>query len=795
MKISVRVMLVAVLAVAAATAWTAFAATPAQSDKGALVRVNTVWNWPGSWACTGSERPNWDNMAKAWYDDLTNTSAPPTGHGSAAWWKDGFFSNGYNVDSVFVDQDLQNWGQDHIDDKSDEADALMIATHGGNGTEGRWSASMLADEFGDDGTFNNCSSWQGHMEFGDSDLEFLHLSSCTSMDYEDWYPNWSSSFAGVHQIDGFAGIMYIKSSYIDEYKDFADDGYDMGIALAWVENLYKYRDGPGDMQCPVALGVGIGADGQSNCWTRLVYERYNNVYSDPVSPTWYGVAWVEGCAPDGGTVLPSASGASSAESKPVEQAAAAASGSGSDELPPLSRTAMGLRDYAALAEAHLPTWSPSILNVPSGPDWLPAVDVADVARSAHDTMPFERVWTDPLRVEARDAADTKVIKIDRSRSRVRYINRARHFDFATDPRTAFPQTATLALVLGAIDELGVPAGERLPARIDTLAGQDYDTSSPLPEPFSRLELERWVTVDRAVNGLRVEESMVRGAVSNDGTLARLLVRWPRFRLATGLVLRPRAAVVDEIATRINKSEFGAAIELAIHLAYVPEGDHYIPAAVVSFDDPYSGEVVYVPLVERAPDADYDGVTDSADNCPEDRNADQLDLDGDGVGDACDNCPAQPNPGQADGAPIDPQNPSSTGLPNGIGDACEDFEQVCLLADASCEVLTESACAAEPGATPAHEAADPLMFRSRVDLWWSEVPGAQYSLHRGTFDGGEWEYNHGCLETMLDDPHTVDLTVPGPGKGLYYLVAVETACGGGELGAQSSGVPIPPSICP
>lgn len=72
-----------------------------------------------------------------------------------------------------------------------------------------------------------------------------------------------------------------------------------------------------------------------------------------------------------------------------------------------------------------------------------------------------------------------------------------------------------------------------------------------------------------------------------------------------------------------------------------------------------------------PDADGDGVTDSADNCPATANSDQANNDGDGLGDACDpdddndgvpdtadNCDFTPNPGQAD---FDQ---------DGIGDACD-----------------------------------------------------------------------------------------------------------------------------
>jgi hypothetical protein len=58
------------------------------------------------------------------------------------------------------------------------------------------------------------------------------------------------------------------------------------------------------------------------------------------------------------------------------------------------------------------------------------------------------------------------------------------------------------------------------------------------------------------------------------------------------------------------------------------------------------------------DADFDGLADTADNCPGADNPDQADGDGDGLGDACDNCPADSNPGQEDTDR------------DGTGDACD-----------------------------------------------------------------------------------------------------------------------------
>jgi hypothetical protein len=76
---------------------------------------------------------------------------------------------------------------------------------------------------------------------------------------------------------------------------------------------------------------------------------------------------------------------------------------------------------------------------------------------------------------------------------------------------------------------------------------------------------------------------------------------------------------------------------------------------------------------RAADADKDGASDGADNCPLLANADQSDADHDGVGDACDNCPVLANPDQRDldrdlaGDACDPDR-DGDGVTNAV-DAC------------------------------------------------------------------------------------------------------------------------------
>ena len=306
------------------------------------------------------------------------------------------------------------------------------------------------------------------------------------------------------------------------------------------------------------------------------------------------------------------------------------------------------------------------------------------------------------KTEARDLADTTVIKVDLDRGRVRYINRTRMFDWDNDPHTGWDPAAAQTMVMSATTQLGIPSSEIDVTggccRVDTVQGEDYDATSKTSIPNSVHEAERLVTINRTINGLPVWGSRVRGAVSNNGEISRLLAIWPEFILTAGLTLRTRVDVVNEIAAKLNDSEFGAAVGLDIYLAYLRRGTDYIPVAVANWDDPYSGETVFFSLVDLPPDVDFDGTPDATDNCPDTYNPDQSDTDFDGVGDACDNCPTVPNSRQEDGTPPGSGDQDDSNAPNGVGDACELPVGACTLdaADLGCEVLTAVECAEEGG---------------------------------------------------------------------------------------------------
>jgi hypothetical protein len=254
----------ALIAVTLACGIALLSGSPAQAGE-AKMRSITTWDA----GCTASTRGSWDNMADAWYDELTYFWIIP----GWAWTRSGRQVNGSIVDSDYTDCGNLTWGDDC--NVTDNADALLATMHGyDNGSDHRWYGKVRVNESGD----GNCNAYQGHIELGDVDLEFLVLSSCLSMDYEDWWPEWSSSFNGLHQIDGFHGLMWIYDWLPDYYGDFAFDAFFMGMGDAFLDNLYIPNISDNYDQCPVARNVGTNSDDSLN---RMNLERYSVVFSDP----------------------------------------------------------------------------------------------------------------------------------------------------------------------------------------------------------------------------------------------------------------------------------------------------------------------------------------------------------------------------------------------------------------------------------------------------------------------------------------------------------------------------------
>jgi len=166
-----------------------------------------------------------------------------------------------------------------------------------------------------------------------------------------------------------------------------------------------------------------------------------------------------------------------------------------------------------------------------------------------------------------------------------------------------------------------------------------------------------------------------------------------------------------------------------------------------------------------PDADADGVPDTADNCLSAFNAAQQDLDGDGAGDACDpDLDGDGRPNGTDCAPADPTAVDPPGVElTGL-----------LLTGGGTAVLTWSV----PGGAP--------------PSWSSDIlrGSAQQARIDGSLSGAA------CLATTTIGGSFADPDVPTPGDASYYFVRSRNACGPGPLGSGSPGAPQRPSpACP
>jgi hypothetical protein len=255
---------------------------------------------PGaSGGCGGGDRGHWPVMVDHWYDRM----------GAIGHARDGQYTDGSITIRRFCDPDWIGGCQDHL--YADEADATMIATHGADSGD-HWVGTMRYPYAGHCGLDGGGTAHDVHL--GDVDLEFIHLSSCNSADDDNLDPPGSAGVREMmrdpvdggfaHLMTGNHGVMWIGSSYDDDYNDFANDAHIVGIATSWTANSYHSNSvdcawydpfnwyGTCQDICPVAV-----SQGQSNtrAWNGIMHERYNNVYSEPTgNGYWYWMGYL-GC--------------------------------------------------------------------------------------------------------------------------------------------------------------------------------------------------------------------------------------------------------------------------------------------------------------------------------------------------------------------------------------------------------------------------------------------------------------------------------------------------------------------
>ncbi|HYB97976.1 MAG TPA: DUF6345 domain-containing protein [Candidatus Limnocylindrales bacterium] len=249
--------------------------------------------------CSGNSL-NWSAQVDRWYNEMDD-------HG---WYtRDGRFVDTGMDRSPFCDPDSgASPCVDH--NRMDDGDAVMVFYHGGD-SGNHWRALVRSDG---GAAVNDCyidspeSSTEGgngaELFAGDMDMEFLHLSSCQSLDDDNLNHAWRmmrdpidspASGQRLHQVGGFHGCMWIGSSWRDDYEDFADDAFSTSIKNAWLDNHYRNNVGEDDEeQCPVAMAIGTS---EADCFNRIDNERYNNIFGDPAGNNYYCYYFFDGCNP------------------------------------------------------------------------------------------------------------------------------------------------------------------------------------------------------------------------------------------------------------------------------------------------------------------------------------------------------------------------------------------------------------------------------------------------------------------------------------------------------------------
>lgn len=237
--------------------------------------------------CSGGTRNSWDNMGDAWYDEITDKGweffgVCVLGHCDDAYQRDRRWVNGSMDADIFMEQQLHSGGLDRT--YADDGDAVMIFTHGGDASN-YWRGTMRYQDSNGDCNIEA----EDELRLGDLDTEFLHLSSCSSLEDNQLanaikvfgYPDTQRR---LHLLTGFHGCMWIGSSFINDYRDFANDAFDMSVGLAWMLNMYRTNIGEDKVtQCPVAYAVGKDS---ADCINRLTTEQYDSVKSDPEANTY-----------------------------------------------------------------------------------------------------------------------------------------------------------------------------------------------------------------------------------------------------------------------------------------------------------------------------------------------------------------------------------------------------------------------------------------------------------------------------------------------------------------------------
>lgn len=201
-----------------------------------------------------------------------------------------------------------------------------------------------------------------------------------------------------------------------------------------------------------------------------------------------------------------------------------------------------------------------------GTDWLAGVQPNQAMRAVGDQPLTDDRGGAGVQVY-RLADKTRALRLDRVRGKLRYTSLARRWSRKSAAQEPVGKQQAADLALKAATALGLPREEMGGVRVDTQVGLTGSRGEKAPQ--ARYKMYQVVTMGRKVNGLPVLGSRSRVAVANQGTIQRLKLSWPQFRLKGSLALLSPDALVNRVAGEIMKNQPNAEIKLRAQLVYVP----------------------------------------------------------------------------------------------------------------------------------------------------------------------------------------------------------------------------------
>lgn len=254
---------------------------------------------------------------------------------------------------------------------------------------------------------------------------------------------------------------------------------------------------------------------------------------------------------------------------------------------------------AAQLDKALPKWDATLLRAPSGEDWATEQDFPRLAKLFGEKLPDMReVPANARQLPTRDG----VLRFDRGRGELRYVNRARAWQFdKLKSQPAVPEGEALKRTQEVARQLRLPQVEFAAPRVDTQVAAGAKAGARDIE--ERFEMYRLVTIERSVNGVPVLGSRLRTAINHDREVQRLQLRWPKFQLEPNLTMLSRKQVVDRAVERIVTQSADPSAKITAQLVYAPrEGDEesrvFTPAVVISVYDLPTPYQVVVPVADQ-----------------------------------------------------------------------------------------------------------------------------------------------------------------------------------------------------